>query len=138
MIGKYRGRGIHSDEIRSAAFAGLVEASRKYDPQRGPFGPYARCWIKGEITALFKEAKRGRAESLDAPLLNNDRGDDPDKPKTIADALADEPPSIALDLSALSDTDRKIIEARNAGETLSEQSERGAHPTEGSLCAKAD
>ena len=109
MIGKYRGRGIHSDEIRSAAFAGLVEASRKYDPQRGPFGPYARCWIKGEITALFKEAKRGRAESLDAPLLNNDRGDDPDKPKTIADALADEPPSIALDLSALSDTDRQII-----------------------------
>src|SRR5215475_15627212 len=58
MAGKYQGRGIHIDERKSAALAGLVESSRKYDPQRGPFGPYVRHWIKGEITALFKDAKR--------------------------------------------------------------------------------
>jgi RNA polymerase sigma factor (sigma-70 family) len=117
--GKYRDRGIDLDELRSAGIAGLVEASRKYDPQRGPFGPYAKSWIKGGITALFKEAKRKHAESLDA-TLPSDRRDDPDKPRTLADKLAYIAPVGALDMHELAEVDRKIIHARDAGETLEE------------------
>jgi RNA polymerase sigma factor (sigma-70 family) len=102
-----------------AALIGLVEASRNYNPQRGPFGPYAKPWCKGEITALFKEVKRHRAESLDAPLPN-DRRDEPDKPRTLADKLAYAAPVGAIDLRGLADVDRKIIQARDAGESLVE------------------
>ena len=62
----YRDRGIHFEDLRSAAYLGLVSASRKFDPDRGAFGPYARPWIKGEITALFKSndpLALGRAKS---------------------------------------------------------------------------
>jgi len=122
VAGKYRDRGIAFDELRSAALAGLFEASRNYDPQRGPFGPYAKPWCLGEVTALFKEAKRRRAESLDAPLPNDSR-DEPDKPKTLADKLAYIAPVGVIDMHDFADVDRKIIQARDAGETLVEVGE---------------
>ena len=73
IAGQYQGRGIPLDERRSAAFDGLVLASRKYDPKLGPFGPYAKPWIRGEITALFKDARRHRADSLDNPAFKEDK-----------------------------------------------------------------
>jgi len=117
--GHYVGKGIALDELRSASVIGLIKASQGHDPQRGPFGPYARHWCKGEITALFKEVKRHRAESLDAQLPN-DRRDEPDKPRTLADKLAYAAPVGATDLRGLADVDRKIIQARDAGESLVE------------------
>ena len=51
---RYRNLGISNDELCSAALLGLTVASRKFDPTRGAFGPYAKHWIKGELTRLFK------------------------------------------------------------------------------------
>ena len=72
--GLYMGRGIAPDEVRSASLDGLFKASRRYDPQRGPFGPYARLWCKGEIRALFKPGKDalGRSSSLNIPAFKDD------------------------------------------------------------------
>ena len=120
--GKYRDRGIDLDELRSAGLSGLVLASRRYDPRLGSFGSYAKFWIKGEITALFKKSKTDPldcAVELDAPLPSN-KPEGFDRPKTLADKLAYQPPTVAVDLSALSETDRQIVEARNAGYTLAE------------------
>ena len=68
----YRGRGIPNDELRSAALLGLTVASRKFDPTRGAFGPYAKLWIKGELTRFFKPTADamafGRSESLNVPV----------------------------------------------------------------------
>ena len=76
----------------------------------------------GEITASSKRARLTHltcAEQLDAPLPSN-KPEGFDRPKTLADKLAYQPPTAAVDLSALSETDRQIIEARNAGYTLAE------------------
>ena len=88
-------------------------------------------WIKGEIRALFKPRKdalaikkpkdpkapdnyRGRALSLDAPIAEESES-------TFGDvATGQSMPVVSLDLSALSEMDRNIIEARSAGYTLTE------------------
>jgi len=118
---RYRGKGIEFDELKAAGQLGLVSASRKFDPNRGiPFGGYAQYWIAGAIRDLFRPGKYApdfqRKESLNAPLPS----DGSHEPRTIADDLADEPPTIAPNLCVLSETDRQIIEARAAGETLTE------------------
>src|SRR6476620_7714744 len=41
IAGQYEDRGVDPHDLESASLAGLVVASRKYDPQRGAFGPYA-------------------------------------------------------------------------------------------------
>ncbi len=120
LASKYRDRGLDLDELRSAALTGLILASRRFDPQRGAFGSYAKFWIRGELTALFKKSKTAPldlAEELDAPLSSN-KPEGFDRPRTPADKLAYQPPIIAVDLIALSDTDRQIVQARDAGETL--------------------
>ena len=43
------------DEVRSAAYMGLVDAANKFDPDREiSFGPYARMRIVGEIRDYIK------------------------------------------------------------------------------------
>ena len=66
--GQYRDRGIDPDELSSASLAGLVLASRKYDPQRGSFGVYAKFWMKGQIRALFKPARSPAIKKKDRKL----------------------------------------------------------------------
>jgi RNA polymerase sigma factor (sigma-70 family) len=124
---RYRGKGIGLKELKAAGSLGLVEASRKFDPDRGiPFGGYAQHWIAGSIKDLFRPRNYApdfqRGDSLDAPLPSNGReSSDPDKPKTLADRLAAPHRQVlTLDLRALSETDRKIIEARRVGQTLAE------------------
>jgi len=51
---KYQGRGIDDSDLDFAAEYGLAAAVLKFDPDRGAFGSYAKFWIKGEITRLFK------------------------------------------------------------------------------------
>jgi RNA polymerase sigma factor (sigma-70 family) len=114
----YRDRGVPLDDLRSAADLGLVLASRKFDPARGAFGPYAKLWIKGELTRLFKPAADamafGRSESLKVPVRGDD--DDRDYQRDVAAPA----PTIMPDLSALAETDRCIIQSRLCGETLAE------------------
>jgi RNA polymerase sigma factor (sigma-70 family) len=116
MAGQYGDKGISLDERRSAAFDGLVLASRRYDPKRGPFGPYAKLWIKGEITALLKDAKRHRAKSLADPAFK----DDDDGENFLERFVIDESTAFNPDVSDLTAKERRIILGRVSGETLSE------------------
>jgi RNA polymerase sigma factor (sigma-70 family) len=108
----------------SAGLLGLVKASRRFDPDRGvPFGGFAKHWIKGEITALFKPTSAassfGRVLSLNTPKSFGDGEEDEET--EFLDFVADESrPVIAPDLSRLSEKERSIIEARLRGETLKE------------------
>jgi RNA polymerase sigma factor (sigma-70 family) len=111
----YGGRGISDDDLRSAAELGLTLGSRKFDPNSGAFGPYVSFWIKGEITKLFKpsaDAFSRHRVSLTVHHNDDERSHQRD--------VADQAPTIAPDLSALSERERDIIEARASGETLSE------------------
>jgi len=113
----YRGKGIELQDLESAGLTGLVLASRKFNPDLGfAFGGYARYWITGEITALFKgKDALDRAKSL--TIWDKDG-------RHFQKDVADEPPVIAPDFGALSENDRLIVEARDNGETLREIGKR--------------
>ena len=115
LAARYSGRGIAFDELEAAGQLGLTRALRKFDPARGSFGAYAKPWVRGEITALFKPTSdlfSCRRVSLSVHHNDDERSHQRD--------VADEAPVIAPDLDALSDRDRHIIESRAAGETLAE------------------
>jgi RNA polymerase sigma factor (sigma-70 family) len=105
VAGKYRDRGIDDDELQSARLAGLVKASRRYDPQRGPFGPYAKFFIKGEITALFKKKKTNKEILVEEPISE------------LEIAPVELP---KVDLEKLTTTERRVVTGRATGETLKE------------------
>jgi len=116
--GLYMGRGIAPDELRSASVAGLSEASRRYDPQRGPFGPYARLWCRGEILACFKPGKDalGRSSSLNIPVFKDD-----DEGESFLDRVPDESaPGLNPDVSDLTEKERRVVLGLVSGETLEE------------------
>jgi hypothetical protein len=115
IAGRYRDKGVNIQELRSAGVTGLVLASRKFNPDRGAFGSYAKHWIKGEITALFKSndpVASGCTNSLTIWHNDDDRGHQRD--------VAAPPPAITPDLGELAEADRNIIQARDRGETLAE------------------
>ena len=115
LVARYSGRGIDFDELEAAGQLGLTRALRKFDPDRGPFGSYAKHWVRGEITALFKPTSdlfSCRRVSLTVQHNDDERSHQRD--------VADEAPFIAPDLSALSERDRHIVESRASGGTLAE------------------
>jgi DNA-binding CsgD family transcriptional regulator len=102
---KHRDRGIDEDDLLFASLAGLGLASRRYDPQRGPFGPYAKLFMKGEITALFNKKKSRKEVLVEHPIGEQE----------IA------PPELPLvNLEGLSPTERHVAAGRAEGKTLRE------------------
>jgi RNA polymerase sigma factor (sigma-70 family) len=115
IAGQYGGRGIALDERRSAALVGLLVASRKYDPQKGPFGPYAKPWIRGEVTALFKKAARHRGKySLNETIINED---DESEEKSVI-IIDENEPVFRPYLGQLEPRERETIEARSDDQSL--------------------
>ena len=52
---RFHGRGEDDDDLRQVARCGLLEATRRYDPDRGPFGPYAASTISGVLKHHFRD-----------------------------------------------------------------------------------
>jgi RNA polymerase sigma factor (sigma-70 family) len=58
----FRIPGFDTDDVRQEALIALWEAARSYDPQRGPFPPWARRVITARLTDLLRvHTKRGQA-----------------------------------------------------------------------------
>jgi RNA polymerase sigma factor (sigma-70 family) len=120
LAARYMGKGIEFEDLRAAGLLGLAKALPEFDPERGiTLGAFARHWIRGEMTALFKPTADamsfGRSESLNVPTLEDD--DDRDHQRDVA---APAPTIFMPDLSALTEKDRYIIQSRLCGETLAE------------------
>ena len=79
----------------------MAKALPKFDPQLGfTIGVFARYWIRGEMTALFKSndpLALGRAKSL--TVWNTD--DEDENEESHQRDVAAPPPTISPDLSAL-------------------------------------
>jgi RNA polymerase sigma factor (sigma-70 family) len=99
----------------------VVEAARRYDPQRGPFGPYAKLWCKGEVKALFKPGKDaigfGRFDSLNVPAFADDDEAKTEEIDLISDEITLSP---VLNLDDLSEKERHVVRGHTEGKTLLE------------------
>jgi RNA polymerase sigma factor (sigma-70 family) len=107
---RYRNLGVSNDDLRSAALLGLTVASRKFDPDRGAFGPYAKPWIKGELTRLFKPTADamafGRSEPLNVPAPGDEQ------------AVDESAPAVSPDLSELTEREQTVLVGRCRGRHL--------------------
>lgn len=55
IAGRYRGRGVDLDDLRQVANMALLKAVRRFDEERGEFGPYAAATISGEVKKYFRD-----------------------------------------------------------------------------------
>lgn len=66
-------RKVDFEDLKSAAYFGLVDAAQKYNPSKSSFGTYARFRIAGEIQDFIRESYRDSLRfgvSLDQPDEN--------------------------------------------------------------------
>lgn len=52
---RFRGRGEEDDDLRQVARCALVEAAGRYDPDRGPFAPFAGPTVSGVLKRHFRD-----------------------------------------------------------------------------------
>ena len=55
---KYQGMGLSIDDLIQEGSIGLIQASRKYDAQRGKWSSYAYLWIKAAIIRAISDKSR--------------------------------------------------------------------------------
>lgn len=55
MARRFHGRGEDDDDLRQVARCGLLEATQRYDPEQGPFAPYAASTISGVLKHHFRD-----------------------------------------------------------------------------------
>lgn len=53
---KYDGRGVSLDDLEQVACLGLVKAVRRFDPDQGRFGAFAKPTILGELKRHFRDS----------------------------------------------------------------------------------
>jgi RNA polymerase sigma factor (sigma-70 family) len=66
----YRGQGASFEDLRQEASIGLIEAARRFDPERTPpdhFGEYARSQVHKRVMALISDELQSR---LTMPLAD--------------------------------------------------------------------
>jgi RNA polymerase primary sigma factor len=97
---QYQNVGIPLEDLRNEGIVGLIEAARRYDPDRGTkFSTYAVWWIRAYITRCLKDgpsAVRRTMPNGGLPprdiSLEETLGSDGDSDATHLDRLADEGP----------------------------------------------
>lgn len=52
---RFRGRGEDDDDLRQVARCALVEAAGRYDPDQGPFAPFAGPTVSGVLKRHFRD-----------------------------------------------------------------------------------
>jgi RNA polymerase sigma factor for flagellar operon FliA len=93
-------RKVDFEDLKSAAYFGLVDAAQKYNPSKSSFGTYARFRIAGEIQDFIRESYRDNLRygvSLDQPDENGN---------CMAENIADE--SQETDVEFFEDVAKKL------------------------------
>lgn len=67
IAGRFRDKGESLEDLKQIAAMGLVKAVNNYDPQRGPFEPYAVPTIRGELRRRLPRPHLGRTRPATGP-----------------------------------------------------------------------
>jgi RNA polymerase sigma factor (sigma-70 family) len=68
-------RSVTIDELKSAAYFGLVDAASRYKPKYGvAFGPFARFRICGEMADYLRELSWGKRQSIQMVSIDESNG----------------------------------------------------------------
>lgn len=121
----------HKDDVISEAFCGLVEAARRWKPEKGTFPTYARWWVRQRMLEYDRRGARvvplaatqrwtmPTDKSFDAPGLRKFEHDDGRGESSMHDwfALTDDAmtPDEAIDARALYVAAREQLARRLAG-----------------------
>ena len=90
---RYSGRGVEREDLEQVARLALVKAAHHYDPDRGPFGPFAATTVRGEVKRYFRDLAWGvrpprRIQELQARMSAEPSPDGRDEdPWTLAARL---------------------------------------------------
>lgn len=52
---RFGNRGVDADDLEQVARLALVKAAKRYDPDHGPFPPFATATIQGELKRHFRD-----------------------------------------------------------------------------------
>jgi len=52
---RFANRGVDADDLEQVARLALVKAAKRYDPDHGPFPPFATATIQGELKRHFRD-----------------------------------------------------------------------------------
>jgi RNA polymerase primary sigma factor len=55
---RYAGRGVDDDDLVQDGAVGVLRAAVRYDPERGPFLPWARLWVRQAMQQTVAESSR--------------------------------------------------------------------------------
>lgn len=55
---RYAGRGVDDDDLVQDGTVGVLRAVLRYDPERGPFLPWARLWVRQAMQQTVAESSR--------------------------------------------------------------------------------
>jgi RNA polymerase primary sigma factor len=55
---RYAGRGVDDDDLVQDGAVGVLRAALRYDPERGPFLPWARLWARQAMQQTVAESSR--------------------------------------------------------------------------------
>jgi len=74
IVAMYKNTGIAPEDLTQEAMIGLLEAQRKYDPEKGAsFSTYATYWIKNKIlTYISNEYKQYQIQARDMLVLQEE------------------------------------------------------------------
>lgn len=125
LASRYTSRGVENDDLVAVARMALVGAMRRFDAAVGPFGPFAKATVRGELRKHFRD----RAWAIRPPRRVSEARAEVTRcrDERASAGLTFSDPEVAEELGmdvAL------VTEARRAGDLFSPQS-LNARPTSG-------
>lgn len=110
---RYKGKGVHDDDVDQTALFGLYRALERYDASRGPLEPYAILTVTGELKRLLRD----RGWSLSVPRQLKDRALEVSRATQVLSQRLGEPPSPQAIANELGIEVAKVLEAQACSAT---------------------
>lgn len=111
---------LNPDEIRSAADEGLLEACRRFDPEKGAFIAFARFWVRRQVQRavvqelVWQRQRIGEGDEAFEEVVGELENDDRLEEKVEARDLVNRMPALEHDMWTMHATGRSLRELAGA------------------------